>query len=644
MACGCTARTSPKNGHRCNPNKLLVDPYAKALSRARSTGRQPVLGYQADGETTTSSSTSATAPPACPRAWSSTTPSTGATIGRPTFPGARPSSTSCTSRASPSCIPASRKSCAGPTPAWRHPAAIEHLKIARASPRSSCCRCTSSPTTASSRTSSLRNYWGYSTLGYFAPEQRYASRRQPGRARSPSSRRWSRRCTPPGIEVILDVVYNHTCEGNHLGPTLSLKGIDNATYYWLMPEPALLPGLHRHRQQPQRLEPRGRPRLIVDSLRYWVNEMHVDGFRFDLATTLGRGRQRASSIAKRPFFQIIDQDPVLSRVKLIAEPWDLGLGGYQVGNFPAPLARVERQVPRRHPPLLEGRRQPGRRGRLPAGRVRRSLSGRTPAAAGQHQLHHRPRRLHAARPGHLRQKHNDANGERNSDGADDNQSWNHGVEGETDDAGIIALRERQKRNLLATLFLSQGVPMLLARRRDGPHPARQQQRLLPGQRAVLVRLEPGRSAQAAARLHPPDDRAAPQAARCCSAGISFAATTSGTRSSKDICLVSPRRHRDDAGGLAAALRARAGVRAGRRRHPDRRRARAANHRRFLAGAAQRSSRTGGFSPARGQGRPGMAAHLRHRTSSKRRTRPSKAATGWKAGPWRCSVSRPPRSR
>ena len=258
--------------------------------------------------------------------------------------------------------------------------------------------------------------------------------------------------------------------------------------------------------------------------------MHVDGFRFDLATTLGRVGQGEFD-PQRPLFQIINQDPVLSRVKLIAEPWDVGLGGYQVGSFPAPWREWNgkyRDAMRRY---WKGDENLAARGRLPAGGLRGPVPGRAPPAPGEHQLRHRPRRLHPARPRHATaHKHNEANGEHNRDGADDNQSWNRGVEGETDDPEIIALRERQKRNLLATLLFVAGRAHAAGRRRDGPHPGRQQQRLLPGQRALLAGLEPRRAPKRRCWSSPRASSRCAGGTRCCSSAASSRATTSGTRS------------------------------------------------------------------------------------------------------------------
>ncbi len=263
-----------------------------------------------------------------------------------------------------------------------------------------------------------------------------------------------------GIEVILDVVYNHTCEGNHMGPTLSFKGIDNQVYYWLMPDQRFNLDFTGTGNSLKAAHPRV-AQLIVDSLRYWVQEMHVDGFRFDLATTLGRiGKGEFS--AQAPILQIIAQDPVLSRVKLIAEPWDVGLGGYQVGGFAPPWREWNgkyRDAIRR---FWKGDENlAGELGyRITGSADLFQYQGRRPQASINFVTAHDGFTLHDLVT--YGEKHNEANGEGNRDGADDNQSWNHGFEGETDDPEIIALRERQKRNLLATLFLSQGVPMLVA--------------------------------------------------------------------------------------------------------------------------------------------------------------------------------------
>jgi len=303
----------------------------------------------------------------------------------------------------------------------------------------------------------LTNYWGYNSIGFFAPDIRYAT--SPNRANHVwEFKTMVKALHNAGIEVILDVVYNHTGEGNHLGPTLSFRGIDNASYYRLVPmQPRYYLdytgcGNTLNVRHPRLLQ------LIMDSLRYWVLEMHVDGFRFDLASTLARELHDVDRLSA--FFDIIHQDPVLSQVKLIAEPWDLGEGGYQVGNFPPGWAEWNgryRDAIRRY--------WKGDGGQVAELAYRLSGSsdlyeggGRRPHASINFVTAHDGFTLHDLVS--YNQKHNEANGENNADGTDDNLSWNCGVEGPTTKPSIVALRERQKRNILATLLLSQGVPML----------------------------------------------------------------------------------------------------------------------------------------------------------------------------------------
>ena len=232
----------------------------------------------------------------------------------------------------------------------------------------------------------LRDYWGYNTLGYFAPMSRYSSSGDSG-GQVGEFKEMVKALHAAGIEVILDVVYNHTCEGNHLGPMLCWKGICNTTYYRLVDDNPRYymdytgTGNTLNVRNPQVLK------LIMDSLRYWVTEMHVDGFRFDLATTLARELHDVSKLSA--FFDTIHQDPTLAEVKLIAEPWDVGEGGYQVGQLPRPVGRVERQIPRYRAPLLEGRRRHALRFRLPPDRLQRPVPVRRPQALCEHQLHHR---------------------------------------------------------------------------------------------------------------------------------------------------------------------------------------------------------------------------------------------------------------
>ncbi len=305
----------------------------------------------------------------------------------------------------------------------------------------------------------LINYWGYSTIGFFAPEQRYSSKGSIG-GQVTDFKAMVKALHRNGIEVILDVVYNHTGEGNQGGPTLCFKGLDNRAYYRLNPEDPRHyvdftgTGNSWNVLHPQSLK------LIADSMRYWAEEMHVDGFRLDLATTLGRGARDFDSRAA--FFQIVHQDPVLSKLKLIAEPWDIAEGGYQVANFPVLWAEWNgkyRDVIRRY---WKGEKDSvAELGyRLTGSSDLYELSGRGPWASINYVTVHDGFTLHDLVS--YDEKHNEANGEGNQDGSNENHSWNFGHEGPTEDPKIIAMREQQKRNLLATLMLSQGVPMLCA--------------------------------------------------------------------------------------------------------------------------------------------------------------------------------------
>ncbi len=301
----------------------------------------------------------------------------------------------------------------------------------------------------------LTNYWGYNTIGFFAPDARYSASPEP----VSEFKTMVKRLHDAGIEVILDVVYNHTGEGNHLGPTVSFRGIDNASYYRLSPEDPRYyvdytgTGNTLNAMSPRVLQ------LIMDSLRYWVTEMHVDGFRFDLASALARELHDVDKLGS--FFDIIHQDPIISQVKLIAEPWDVGPGGYQVGNFPVGWAEWNgryRDSVRRFWKGVGGE----------TAELAYRLSGSSDLYAGSGRRPHASVNFVTAHDGFTlndlvsyERKHNEATGENNADGDNNNESMNFGVEGETDEEGIIEAREKQKRNLLATLLLSQGIPMLL---------------------------------------------------------------------------------------------------------------------------------------------------------------------------------------
>jgi glycogen operon protein len=301
----------------------------------------------------------------------------------------------------------------------------------------------------------LVNYWGYNTIGFFAPDPRYASD-------VPNSLREFKEMVAAlhagGLEVILDVVYNHTAEGNELGPTLSFKGIDNASYYRLMPDKPRYYINDTGTGNTVNLSHANVIRMVTDSLRYWVREMHIDGFRFDLGTILAR--EVSGFTEQSGFLKAVNQDPLLTTVKLIAEPWDIGPGGYQVGGFPPGWAEWNDK--------FRDTTRDFWRGEAPVADLAPRL-----AASGD-MFNHQGRRAWAsvnfitAHDGFTlndnfsyNEKHNEANGEDNKDGHSHNRSWNCGVEGPTDDKDIIALRERQKRNMLATLLFAQGTPMLL---------------------------------------------------------------------------------------------------------------------------------------------------------------------------------------
>lgn len=305
----------------------------------------------------------------------------------------------------------------------------------------------------------LRNYWGYDTLAFFAPHNEYTMHDDP-EIQITEFKNMVKTLHNNGIEVILDVVYNHTAEGNHLGPMLCLKGIDNIAYYRLSPQDPIYyfdytgTGNSLNMQHPNVLK------LIMDSLRYWIEEMHVDGFRFDLAATLARELHDVDKLSA--FFDIINQDPVISQVKLIAEPWDIGQGGYQVGNFPTGWSEWNGKYRDCIRDFWRGQD--------------RALGEFAYRFTGSSDLYQNTGRLPFASINFItchdgftlndlvsyNEKNNKDNGENNQDGENNNRSWNCGVEGETENKEIILLRQRQKRNFLVTLLLSQGVPMLLS--------------------------------------------------------------------------------------------------------------------------------------------------------------------------------------
>ncbi|MFL6569308.1 MAG: glycogen debranching protein GlgX [Chthoniobacterales bacterium] len=305
----------------------------------------------------------------------------------------------------------------------------------------------------------LSNYWGYNSIGYFSPEAKYSSSGDKGE-QVREFKTMVKNLHAANIEVILDVVYNHTGEGNHMGPTLSFRGVDNQAYYWLSPEdPRFYMDFTGTGNTFNLLHPRTL-QLVMDSLRYWVLEMRVDGFRFDLASTLARDFGGVNKL--HAFFEIIHQDPVLSQVKLIAEPWDVGEGGYQVGNFPILWAEWNGKYRDTVRSYWKG--DEGKIGemayRLTGSPDLYQHSGRRPYASINFITAHDGFTLNDLVS--YNDKHNEANGENNNDGDNNNHSWNHGEEGPTENPDIRAVRARQRRNLLTTLLLSQGVPMICA--------------------------------------------------------------------------------------------------------------------------------------------------------------------------------------
>jgi isoamylase len=304
----------------------------------------------------------------------------------------------------------------------------------------------------------LRNYWGYNSIGFLAPHHEYSSRGGLGQ-QVQEFKHMVRSLHEAGLEIILDVVYNHTAEGNHMGPTLCFKGIDNSAYYRLVENDRRYyfdttgTGNSLNMRHPHVLQ------LIMDSLRYWVLDMHVDGFRFDLAATLARELKEVDRLSA--FFDVIQQDPVISQVKLIAEPWDIGEGGYQVGNFPPLWSEWNGKYRDCVRDFWRGESQTlGEFAyRFTGSSDLYEKTGRRPYASVNFITAHDGFTLHDLVS--FNEKHNEANGEENRDGESHNRSWDCGVEGSTEDPEVLALRSRQKQNFLTTLFLSQGIPMLL---------------------------------------------------------------------------------------------------------------------------------------------------------------------------------------
>ncbi len=443
----------PGAGLRCNPHKLLLDPYAKAID-GEVDWDQACFGYQFGDPTSRNDDDSA---PHVPKAvvhnpffdWGNDRPPSvpmhetviyelhvkGMTARHPD-------------------VPAEQR---GTYAGLAHPAVIEHLRglgvtSVELQPVHQFVH------DAHLVEKGLRNYWGYNSIGFFAPHNGYAAAGGGG-GQVQEFKTMVKLLHEAGMEVILDVVYNHTAEGNHMGPVLSFKGLDNPAYYRLVADDPTYymdytgTGNTLNMRHPHVLQ------LVMDSLRYWVSEMHVDGFRFDLASTLARGLHEVDRLSA--FFDLIHQDPVVSSVKLIAEPWDVGEGGYQVGNFPPHWSEWNGRY--RDTVRDYWRGEPATIAEL-ASRITGSSDlyesdSRHPSASVNFITAHDGFTLNDLVS--YNDKHNEANGEDNNDGESHNRSWNCGAEGPTDDPEVCALRRRQQRNFLTTLFLSQGVPMLL---------------------------------------------------------------------------------------------------------------------------------------------------------------------------------------
>ena len=441
----------PSHGLRCNPSKLLVDPYAKELSG------QPWWHASLRGHTPEGQADETDSGPHAPKSVVVSPYFDWGNDRRLDIPWHKSVIYEVHVKGFTMTHPGIPEELRGTYAGLAHPAAIEHLvKLGVTAVELLPIHQFFHDGFLLDR--GLRNYWGYHTLSYFAPHNEYASTQRPNGVVA-ELKRTIRRLHEAGIEVILDVVYNHTAEGNHEGPTLSLRGIDNPAYYRLVEGDQQYymdytgTGNSLNMRHPHVLQ------LIMDSLRYWVQEMHIDGFRFDLASTLARSLHEVDRLSA--FFDLVQQDPVVSSVKLIAEPWDLGTGGYQVGNFPPLWSEwngkyrdcVRDYWRSEHAVLGEfGYRFTGRSDLYQS-------SARTPHASINFLTAHDGFTLRDLVS--YNDKHNNANGEEGCDGESHNRSWNCGEEGQTEDPEVLALRKRQQRNLLATLFFSQGVPMLL---------------------------------------------------------------------------------------------------------------------------------------------------------------------------------------
>ncbi len=447
----------PENGHRYNANKLLLDPYAKAISGTID-WHDSLFGYEVGDKNEDLSFSKTDSAPFIPKAvvidesfdWEGDK--------KPNIPYYKSIIYEAHVKGFTQTHPDIPEEIRGTYAALAHPVTINYL-LELGITAIELMPIHHFVTDRYLIEKGLTNYWGYNSIGFFAPDVRYSSSGNLGEQVT-EFKSMVKEFHKAGIEVILDVVYNHTSEGNHLGPTLSFKGIDNASYYRLTEDNKRFymdytgTGNTLNSSLPSVL------RLIMDSLRYWILEMHVDGFRFDLASALARELHGVDKLGS--FFDIIHQDPVISQVKLIAEPWDVGEGGYQVGNFPAGWTEWNGKY-------RDCMRDYWRGADSMLAEFAERFTGssdlyrddyRRPTASINFITAHDGFTLHDLVS--YNEKHNLANGEDNNDGESHNRSWNCGVEGPTDDKSILELRQRQKRNFLTTLFLSQGVPMMVA--------------------------------------------------------------------------------------------------------------------------------------------------------------------------------------
>jgi isoamylase len=447
----------PEEGHRYNPNKLLIDPYAKAVAGTIDWNDSLFPYVMGDAHEDLSFSETDSAP-FIPKGvvvddrfdWGKTRP--------PKIPYHRSIIYETHVKGFTKLHPDIPENIRGTYAALGHPTTVEYLR--------------SLGITAVEvmpvhhfvsdwhlQQKGLKNYWGYNTIGFFAPDARYASSGVMGE-QVIEFKNMVKALHEAGIEIIMDVVYNHTAEGNHLGPMLSFKGIDNASYYRLVEDNKRFYNDYTGTGNTLNANLPNVLRLMMDSLRYWILEMHVDGFRFDLAATLARELHEVDRLSA--FFDIIHQDPVISQVKLIAEPWDIGEGGYQVGKFPPGWAEWNGKY-------RDCIRDFWRGADSMLGEFAQRFTGSPDLYQGDYRRPTASVNFITAHDGFTlndlvsyNEKHNEANGENNQDGESHNRSWNCGAEGDTTDEAILQLRAQQKRNLLTTLFLSQGVPMLLA--------------------------------------------------------------------------------------------------------------------------------------------------------------------------------------